>query len=232
MILAAHQPNFFPWIGFFSKIHISDVFVLLDDVQMIKTGSSWFNRCNFLINNEAKFVTISVSRPSGTVLIKDAIIIDQKWKKRLIGNLLSTYSRHPYFKENIKPLQMIIDSGTNNLCDLNLSILSYLIKLLDLDNTRILKSSDLNISSFSTHRLIDLVKKTGCDTYLEGGGATGYQEDNLFKDAGISLLKQNFSHPTYPQRGNPNFVAGLSILDALFNCGVVETKKLIMTSVS
>lgn len=232
MILAAHQPNFFPWLGFFNKIYRADVFILLDDVQMIKTGSSWFNRCNFLIDNTSKFVTIPVSRPTGTVLIKDAIINDHKWKKRVLGHLLSTYGRHPYFKENIEPLHMIIESSDDNLCDLNLSILSHLIKLFDLENTTILKSSELAINSCSTRRLIDLVKKTGCDSYLEGGGATGYQEDNLFKDAGISLIKQNFVHPSYPQRGNPDFIAGLSILDPLFNCGVVGTKKLIMADVS
>jgi hypothetical protein len=232
MILAAHQPNFFPWLGFFNKIHRADVFVLLDDVQMVKTGSSWFNRCNFLINNEAKFVTMSVSRPSGTVLIMDAMINDPKWKKKLVGNIHSNYGRHPYYRENIEPIAALIEASSDNLCELNLAVLSHLIRLFGLEKTRILKSSEVEVATTSTQRLIDLVKKAGCDTYLEGGGATGYQEDNLFQQAGIALLKQSFVHPAYPQRGNPSFVAGLSILDSLFNCGVIETKKLIMAGVS
>ena len=54
MIVGIHQPNFFPWLGFFDKMVHCDVFILLDDVQFIKrgyqnrvqlkypTGSNWF----------------------------------------------------------------------------------------------------------------------------------------------------------------------------------------------
>ena len=34
-IVAIHQPNFFPWLGFFDKIRRADVFVFLDDVSYI-----------------------------------------------------------------------------------------------------------------------------------------------------------------------------------------------------
>ena len=35
-ILAAHQPQYLPWLGFFDKIAQADVFVLLDNVQFKK----------------------------------------------------------------------------------------------------------------------------------------------------------------------------------------------------
>ena len=38
MIVAAHQPNFAPWLGFFDKARHCDVLVLLDTVQFIKRG--------------------------------------------------------------------------------------------------------------------------------------------------------------------------------------------------
>ena len=32
-ILAAHQPNYLPWLGYLSKVGQADVFVVADDVQ-------------------------------------------------------------------------------------------------------------------------------------------------------------------------------------------------------
>jgi len=42
-ILAAHQPNFIPWLKFFDKMNKSDIFVLLVNCQYEKNG--WTNRC-------------------------------------------------------------------------------------------------------------------------------------------------------------------------------------------
>jgi hypothetical protein len=36
--VAAHQPNLFPWLGFFDKMRDSDVFVLLDAVPFNRRG--------------------------------------------------------------------------------------------------------------------------------------------------------------------------------------------------
>ena len=38
MLVACHQPNFLPWLGFFAKLARSDRFVLLDDVQFPRTS--------------------------------------------------------------------------------------------------------------------------------------------------------------------------------------------------
>lgn len=232
MILAAHQPNFFPWLGYFNKIHRADVFVILDDVQMIKTGSSWVNRVNLVINKEARFYSIPVVRPSGTIMIKDAVISDSKWKKRLISTLEMSYGRHPYYKANIDLIKGLIDGGTDNLCEFNLSVIRQLVSVLGLGYNKLRLASEMDIKSTATQRLIDLTKLNCCESYLEGGGASGYQEDDLFKAQGVSLIKQNFIHPTYPQKDSAQFIMGLSILDPLFNCGIDETKKLIIAGVS
>ncbi|SVC51895.1 uncharacterized protein METZ01_LOCUS304749, partial [marine metagenome] len=41
-IVAIHQPEYLPWLGFFKKMMSSELFVFLDDAQFRKKG--WQNR--------------------------------------------------------------------------------------------------------------------------------------------------------------------------------------------
>jgi hypothetical protein len=50
-IIAIHQPDFMPWLGFFYKLSKSDCFVLLDHVHMDIKNSGWIKRVKFLIND-------------------------------------------------------------------------------------------------------------------------------------------------------------------------------------
>ena len=38
MIVSIHQPNLWPWLGFFDKMAASDLFILLDTVPFTKGG--------------------------------------------------------------------------------------------------------------------------------------------------------------------------------------------------
>lgn len=63
-ILAAHQPNFIPWIPFFSKMEWCDVFILLINVQFEKNG--WQNRCQM----NGKYWTKPVKQGTETIKSK------------------------------------------------------------------------------------------------------------------------------------------------------------------
>src|SRR3546814_3690829 len=56
MIVAIHQPNYLPWLGYFHKIARADVFVFLDDVQFSKNG--YTNRVRILGDGAARWLTI------------------------------------------------------------------------------------------------------------------------------------------------------------------------------
>jgi hypothetical protein len=66
----------------------------------------------------------------------------------------------------------------------------------------------------------------GATRYLSGTGARDYMAPDLFRDAGIEVLWQDFTHPVYPQLFG-EFVPYLSALDALFNCGVQGARELL-----
>ncbi len=58
-------------------------------------------------------------------------------------------------------------------------------------------------------------------------GADSYQENEILERQGIEVVARNFVHPVYKQFNSENFVKGFSIIDALMNCGIDGTKKLL-----
>ncbi len=81
------------------------------------------------------------------------------------------------------------------------------------------RSSTLGIAAADpTERHIALCRKLGAKSYLSGLGASAYNEEGRFREAGIALAYLRFDHPEYPQAGE-DFVAGFSALDFLCRTG-------------
>ena len=62
MIVSIHQPMHFPYMGFFQKMEMSDLFILLDDVQFSKNDKyAFYNRNKFMVNISVAHLIISYS---------------------------------------------------------------------------------------------------------------------------------------------------------------------------
>jgi hypothetical protein len=64
--VAIHQPNHLPWLGFFQKIAVADIFVFLDDVQFSK--NSYIDRGQVLHNDQSRWQTQPVRYNIGDTL--------------------------------------------------------------------------------------------------------------------------------------------------------------------
>lgn len=226
-IVAIHQPNFIPWLGYFHKILNSQTFIILDDVQFPR--GSWVNRVQLLISGAARWISVPV-RHSGTdhmQSIKDAIIDNNLWKKKVCKSIYSDYKKSPFFSDTFNLLEDILYAEISSLAAFNLNAIYKIMKYISASTEHIVLASDYAVTSSSTQRLIELTQAVKGDTYMCGRGAREYQDDTMFEKYGIALRYQNFQHPVYPQISSREFVAGLSIFDALFNIGPIETKKLI-----
>ena len=60
MIVAIHQPNYFPWLGYFAKLASCDCFVLLDNVQFPRL--SYCNRVQVRDVSVARWLSVPVNR--------------------------------------------------------------------------------------------------------------------------------------------------------------------------
>jgi len=115
----------------------------------------------------------------------------------------------------------ILSKKNEFLLELNLELIKFFMKILKI-NTKIICSSELNVDSFGTEKILKIVQAIKGDKYLtgEGKGSQRYivGKDDLFKNEGIKMLHQNFQFPYYPQLYD-EFIPNLSICDMLFNIG-------------
>lgn len=217
-VVAIHQPNFLPWLGFFYKWSHSDVFVRYDDVQFVRRG--YTNRVKIKTQRGAAWITVPVKQKGNYHQVIGEIEIDREvnWKRKMTGTLTTCYSRAPFYKTYFPRLEEILANDHCLLAQLNTDFLTWVSSELHIDVPMLDASSLDNISGASTERLVSVCRALEADYYLSGFGGQNYQEERLFVENGIQLKVYDFEHPRYPQLWG-EFVPGLSILDLLFNCG-------------
>ena len=216
-LCAIHQPNFFPWLGYFDKMRMADVFVYLDAVTYPKKGSSsvgsWTNRVKVNVQGEARWVGCTLQKFSSGELIKNVEITDtQPWRKKMIKTLEMNYKKAPNFAEVMNILEPLILFENTNLADFNINAIASISRYLGV-NVKTVQQSELNCEGASTELLANITRAVGCDAYICGGGAAGYQRDEVFERRGIQLIYQSYQPEVY---GAPDaFLPGLSVIDFL-----------------
>ena len=214
MLCAIHQPNYFPWLGYFDKIQRADIFVFMDDVDLPKTGSgNWPNRVKINMQNNAQWFGCPVNKKTSNGRIKDVLIGNvPKWQIKALKTLKINYAKAPNFQAALELLEPLLMNPTLCLSDYNTHAIVAISKVLGF-KTKFVWQSELGTSQSSTDVLIEICKAVGASAYLAGGGAGGYQDDNKVQASGIELVFQNFSPEPY---GDPkSYIAGLSVIDYL-----------------
>lgn len=217
MIIGIHQPNYIPWIGYFYKIMSCDKFVFLDDVQYIK--NSYINRNKIKTPQGDSWLTLPVYFKGnfGENINKIKLKNELNWNEKHLKTIEMNYKKSPFFQKYFNDLKEIYSIKYEYISDLNISIIKYILKVLDI-KTEILLSSELQIEGSSTERLINICKALGGDKYFSGKGGEKYQDEDLYSENKIDLIYTDFVHPHYPQLWN-EFLPNMSMLDFLFNCG-------------
>jgi hypothetical protein len=218
MIVSIHQLHYLPWLRYFDKIARADVFVVLDNIQFTKNGFQ--NRNKIKTSSGWIYLTIPVKAHLKQNL--NEILIDniQRWREKHCRAFITNYSKAKYFKNYIGFFEEVYKKNFERLNEINYEILFFLLDVLKI-KTKILKSSELNISGESTERLINICKKLKADTYLSGDYAGGvYLDLSSFEKENIKVIFQRWICPEYNQLfKKAGFVPDLSIVDLIFNCG-------------
>lgn len=233
MKITVHQPNYIPWLGFFHRLSLSDLYVVYDNVQYIQ--GAVINRNKIRTSDGWQWLTVPVL-VKGKLYQKineTKINNSEKWQKRQWNTILQFYQKTEHFNKYADDIQnIIVKTQWDKLIDLNIAFMKYFLEILSID-TKIVFSSELPIILEEGNKMDNLINicNTVEATHLLTGFGTDYFEKDKFIKNNIQHHELEYNHPSYTQRYN-EFISHLSILDLIFNYGVDSRKILLSNNIT
>jgi hypothetical protein len=216
------QPHYFPWPGYFNLIYKSNIFIFLDDAQYSK--GSWHCR-NYIIINKKKYLlkVPTVKSPLKTNINNKLIDTKNNWKLKQIKTIEQSYFNHEYFSDLNELLNFFKNFKTNNLSELNIELVKFICKKLDI-NCEYVLSSKLNIKENRTIKIVKILEQINASEYISTIGAKEYLiKDNFEELTNIKLTFNDFIQKEYSQNNLEIFVNNLSIIDLIANIGWMKS---------
>ena len=227
-----HQPNFFPWLGFFNRIYKSDVFIFFDHVQK-PGGRSWISRVRVRKNDEAVWMTAPIKKSgNSSQKINEVEFLNSSSEIFLsINRKLTDYYKGSAHLKNVLKILELGFVETANLSDFNISMIKVLSTHLNL-NTEFKRSSEKFFGPnelFKSKMILETCKRFNITEFVSGS----FAYDNLidlqdFRTNGVNITHQNFLNPEYTLGSEKSSIEGLSIIDCLILFGVEHTRKILV----
>jgi len=201
MKLTIHQPEHMPWLGFFHKISLADVYVALDNVQY---RHKYFQNRNKIrdVSGEV-WLNLPVLKKDLRTLIKDVRIDNNssRWREKNWKRIYYSYKNAPHFKEYESYFENLYQGQWDRLSDFNLDVIKNCMKFLGIE-TNIILSSELGIEGEGEQLILDICKEFKPEVYISGPtgiAGRGKEYEKHFIDEGVPVIYHDFTHPVYKQ---------------------------------
>jgi hypothetical protein len=217
VFISIHQPECYPWLGFFEKMSRVEKFVLLDNVQFKKRYFE--NRNRFRSADGWLYLTVPV-KTSGRLeqkIMDVEINKEANWPKKHMKTIEMLYHNAPYWEENKPFFEDIFSRRWDKLVDFNIEAINYLAGKFGIATPRI-RASELGVEGKGPQLVLDVCKAAGAKKHLSGRDGKDFLILEDFAAAGIEVEFQDFKHPVYNQRYKP-FEPAMSAFDLLLNEG-------------
>ncbi len=232
MILSIHQPSYFPWLGLLDKIAKSDIYMVMDEVQL--SDSAFQNRNLFLsADGKTKYLSIGFNK-NGYMARRfcDLEISQPDWQEKHLNTLNAYYGKHRFYSEVLPHIAPVFRNAYTLLVDPVVASMRISMQLLGIP-TAIISQHELDYDRTTRKNdlVLALVQAAGADVYLAGTGSKAYMQLETFAAQGIQVNFNHFVHPVYPQKNTQKFEPGISCLDLLFNVGIEHARKIFWQAV-
>jgi len=216
VIVAAHQPQYLPWLGYFDKICKADVFVLLDNVQFKK--NEWQNRNKIKTAQGWQWLTVPITYKYPQLINEVGINSTVKWQHKHRQAITTNYRKAPCYDYLEGLFDKVFSRSWKGISELNIEVVKRLAQVLGIDTALFVASELGEFPSDPDDRLIALTRHFGADTYLAGRGGKDYMNLDKYKEHGMKVLFQDYQHPVYDQLFG-QFEPFMSVIDLVLNHG-------------
>ena len=216
MIIAVHQPQYLPWLGYFHKIDQADHFVLLDNVQFKK--NEWQNRNKIKTAQGWQWLTVPVMFKHPQLI--NEVLINNKvnWQHKQKQAIISNYQKAAFYGIMKNFFEDTVSASWDNISQLNIETVKKLVSILGVETPLYVASELGEFPQDPDERLIAITRHFGADTYLAGVGGRDYMDLEKYEKHDINVIFQEFKHPVYNQLFG-EFLPFMSVIDLIFNHG-------------
>ncbi|OBY88893.1 glycine transferase [Pseudomonas sp. AU11447] len=224
------QPYFFPYLGYFSLIKHTDLFVLFDTVQYIHHG--WIER-NRILKQQDGWLYIRVPRIKHhrETLIKDVRLDNrQDWRRSLFSQLDVYRKVAPYYRDVREMIAASLDHPFEDIVSLNKTTLEATCAYLGFPRQMpVLSRMDLPMErpKAPDEWALNICKALGSvEEYWNPPGGQSFFDRRKYDAAGLTLRFQEPKLVPYEQK-RPTFEAGLSIIDVMMFNSPADTSRML-----
>jgi hypothetical protein len=208
---------YFPWVGMFEQIRLADKYVDYSDVAFSK--GSFTNRVQVKSANGILWLTIPISLKFGDSICDILVDEQQNWRKKHRNTFAQAYAKAHYINDALEIIDEVFDVSGSSLRDISSNSMRLIHKYFEFDKpAQWYDIRELNIAGLGSDRVLSVVKKLGCATYVSGRGGLNYLNHSQFDDCGVEIKYLDYQCLTYPQLHGV-FTPYVSALDLVANCG-------------
>lgn len=214
-IVSLMQPYLFPYLGYFQLIAASSLFILGDSLQYTRRG--WINRNRLLVGGQPWQFSVPLEQGSRSQAINERVLSDemQPTSRRLLHTIRHAYHKAPCYPQVLPLVEEILEYPERNLSHFTEHSLRRICHYLGID-TPMARVSELGLADDigRDQRLIEAVKRSGGDVYLNPEGGRHLYSPEVFESHGLELRFLRMDELRYRQFDD-DFVPSLSIIDVL-----------------
>jgi hypothetical protein len=207
VIVTIMQPAYLPWLGYFHRISLCDLFIVLDHVQIDRNSKTGFAHRNKVRTRDGwcwLTVPLRTKGKHGQLYLNQLEIAnDQAWAEKHWATLRQNYARAKFFAQHAAALEGIYALRWELLAQLARELTAYQLDAFGI-RTPLRFSSEMGVEGAKDELILNLCRAAGAEVYLSGPFGRDYLRAELFEQAGVRIVFHDYNHPSYPQ-AHPGF---------------------------